>query len=101
MWVVGRGALSVEVAFRFLLADVNLKRKAWYDERLFQVNNAQIYKAGEPGRSTVSVRRDLGYTLNVPAEFGATADARVASVAAGRIGVPSAPQRGGATICPP
>jgi ribosomal protein S18 acetylase RimI-like enzyme len=59
-WVVGKGrAMAEEVAFRFVLADVNLRRKGWYDGRQFQVNRASIYKPDDPGRSTVSMRLDL------------------------------------------
>lgn len=59
-WVVGKArAMSEEVAFRFVLADVNLKRKEWYDKRQFMVNRAAIYKPDEPERSTVSMRLDL------------------------------------------
>jgi ribosomal protein S18 acetylase RimI-like enzyme len=59
-WTVGKArALANEVAFRFIVADVNLTRKAWYDKRQFQVNRAAIYNPDEPERSTVSMRLDL------------------------------------------
>jgi GNAT superfamily N-acetyltransferase len=59
-WVVGKArAMAEEVAFRFIIADVNLVRKSWYDKRQFQVNRAAIYKPDEPARSTISMRLDL------------------------------------------
>jgi ribosomal protein S18 acetylase RimI-like enzyme len=59
-WMVGKGrSLAEEVAFRFVIADVNLRRKDWYDKRQFQVNRAEIYKPDEPNRSTISMRLDL------------------------------------------
>lgn len=59
-WAIGKARdLSAEVAFRFMLADVNLMRKPWYDKRGFVVNRAQIYNPDDPGRSTVSMRFDL------------------------------------------
>jgi ribosomal protein S18 acetylase RimI-like enzyme len=59
-WTVGKArSLAEEVAFRFVLADVNLVRKNWYDKRQFQVNRAAIYKPEEPERSTVSMLLDL------------------------------------------
>lgn len=59
-WTVGKArSLANEVAFRFVIADVNLARKGWYDERYFQVNRAAIYEPGDPARSTISMRFDL------------------------------------------
>jgi GNAT superfamily N-acetyltransferase len=59
-WVVGKArAMAEEVAFRFIIADVNLRRKEWYDVRQFVVNRAAIYKPEEPNRSTISMRLDL------------------------------------------
>lgn len=59
-WTVGKArAMAEEVAFRFVIADVNLVRKNWYDKRQFQVNRAAIYRPDEPERSTISMRLDL------------------------------------------
>jgi ribosomal protein S18 acetylase RimI-like enzyme len=59
-WVVGKArSIAQEVAFRFVIADVNLVRKSWYDRRQFQVNRAAIYRPDEPERSTISMRLDL------------------------------------------
>lgn len=59
-WVIGKARdLSDEVAFRFMVADVNLVRKTWYDKRYFVVNRAEIYNPDDPERSTVSMRLDL------------------------------------------
>ena len=59
-WTVGKAlSLAEQVAFRFIIADVNLVRKAWYDKRQFVVNRAAIYNPDEPERSTISMRLDL------------------------------------------
>jgi hypothetical protein len=51
--------MSGQVAFRFIVADVNLRRKRWYDERGFMVNRAQVYHPDEPDLTTISMRLDL------------------------------------------
>lgn len=59
-WAIGKARdLSSEIAFRFMIADVNLARKGWYDKRQFVVNRAAIYNPDDPERSTVSMRLDL------------------------------------------
>lgn len=59
-WSVGKARdLSDEIAFRFVVADVNLTRKAWYDKRQFQVNRSKIENPDDPSASTVSMRLDL------------------------------------------
>ena len=59
-WVIGKArSLADEVAFRFVVAHVNLVRKAWYDKRGFQVNRAKIENPDDAERSTVSMRFDL------------------------------------------
>lgn len=58
--MVGKArALADQVAFRLVIADVNLVRKSWYDHRQFQVNRAEIYNPDQPERSTISMRLDL------------------------------------------
>jgi GNAT superfamily N-acetyltransferase len=56
-WTVGKArALCEEVAFRFVLADVNRAREDWYAARQFVLNRADTYK---DKKHTVSMRLDL------------------------------------------
>jgi GNAT superfamily N-acetyltransferase len=56
-WTVGKArALSEEVAFRFVLGDVNVARREWYEQRQFTPNNAATYKERQ---HTISMRLDL------------------------------------------
>ena len=59
-WAIGKGRwLSEQVAFRFMLADVNLRRKDWYDARGWVVNRSGMYNVDDPANTTISMRLDL------------------------------------------
>lgn len=60
--------ISDHVAVRFLLADANIRKVAWYEARGFVANRAQVERKRTDSERSVSMRLDLLETLQGAAD---------------------------------